>query len=106
MKGDVAEAEVKALVFEGQLPKPIDFDEVHLRQMSEPRAALANHFARDVDAKHLVEFPRQRLQKPARSAADLQDTLAPRKNLRHAFEDELHIPFARLPEGSFVLRIV
>src|SRR4029077_16824597 len=45
MKCNVTKAEVETLVGEGQVPEPIDFDEMHLWQMWEPLAATSNHFA-------------------------------------------------------------
>src|ERR1700758_5819170 len=48
----------------------------------------------------------QRLQQPAGSTADLQNTLVPLENFRHALEHELRIPLTRLSKSGFVLRIV
>src|ERR1700730_4030253 len=74
--------------------------------MGEPLAASANHLARNIDAEDLLETLGQRLQQPAGSTADLQNTLAPLQNFRHAFEHQLRIPLPRFSKSGFVLRIV
>src|SRR5437879_2223557 len=106
MKRDVTEAEIETLVSERQFPQPVDFDEVHLRQMSEALAAPANHFARNIHSEDLLEVAGERLQESACSTANLQSTLMRLKNFRHAFQHELDIPLARGSEGSVVLGII
>src|SRR6202030_3711393 len=74
--------------------------------MGEPLAASANHLARNIDAEDLLEPPGQRLQQPAGSTADLQNTLAPLQNFRHTFEQQLRIPLPGFSKSGFGLRIV
>src|SRR5437588_12352964 len=80
MKRNVTETEVETLVSERQFPKTVDFDEVHLRQMTEPLATLANHFARNIHSEDLPEVAGERLQESACSTANLESALMSLKN--------------------------
>lgn len=86
VKGDVTETEIEALCWEGQFSLPIDFDEMRLRPVGEALPAAAHHLARNIHAKNLLEMPRQRLQKPSCSAADLQGAVMCFENLSDAFQ--------------------